>query len=164
MQVAPLPHDESERLERLASLAILDSAREDFTEAVSVCAAAIANTPIAAVSLVDAHRQWFKASCGLDVDETPRDIALCAYAVLAVVPLIVPDALADARFRDNPLVVGEPHVRFYAGFPLVVEGQPVGVLCIIDDRPRALSSAQIDGLVVLAAGTAAWMILRRRGA
>ena len=157
MPAAPLPPNESRRLRKLERLAILDTAPEMFSEAVAAAAASIANTPMSAISLVDRDRQWFKGSCGLDVDETSREVSFCAYAILDDAPLVVPDARVDARFADNPFVIDGPNVRFYAGFPLVVDRQRVGALCVIDDRPRELSPDQVERLTVLAQGASAWL-------
>jgi GAF domain-containing protein len=161
MPAAPLPRDEKKRLRELAGLNILDSAPEDFSNALATAAASIANTPLAAISLVDADRQWFKGSVGLRVRETSREVSFCAHAVAdSGQPLIVHDAACDERFRDNALVLGEPHIRFYAGFPLRVNGRAVGALCVFDDRPRVLSDTQINRLADLAEGTVAWMLHR----
>ena len=109
------------------------------------------DVPIALVSLVDANRQWFKACIGLGVGETGRDVSFCGHAILTAAPLVVPDAAADERFADNPLVTGEPHIRFYAGHPLTDRaGHRLGTLCIIDRRPRELTGAQVALLAELA--------------
>ncbi len=112
----------------------------------------IANSPIALVSFVDKDRQWFKSRQGLDVTETAREISFCGHAILREEPLIVPDALEDCRFTDNPLVIGAPHVRFYAGHPIhAPEGARVGTLAIIDTRPRVFSQPELAALAELAA-------------
>ncbi len=133
---APLPADEEARLAALCRLEILDTPPEsDFDDIVRL-AAQICGTPIAAVSLIDADRQWFKSRIGLDATETARAMAFCGYTILQTEPLVVEDARADARFADNPLVLGEPHIRFYAGAPLrTPKGETVGALCVIDQTP-----------------------------
>ena len=109
------------------------------------------DVPIALVSLVDAERQWFKSSQGLDVNETGRDVSFCGHAILSAEPLVVEDALTDERFADNPLVTGEPNVRFYAGVPLCDrDGHKLGTLCVIDRAPRRLTPDQRQLLVELA--------------
>lgn len=148
----------------LTSLGILDTPPEAFTDAVVSAAAAIANVPFALVSLLDEHRQWFKSAWGTDVTETPRDTSFCTHAILATRPLIVEDAWLDPRFKDNPSVRGDPHVRFYAGFPLIVDGHAMGTLCVVDDHPRRLTAEQSDRLTTLAAGTATWLARRSRTA
>ena len=110
-------------------------------------AASAFDVPIALVSLVDRDRQWFKSSAGLSAQETPRDMAFCAHAILEDQLMLVPDALLDSRFADNPLVTGEPRVRFYAGCPLKLpDGHLVGTLCIIDTQPRQMSGDKINML------------------
>jgi len=138
---APPPANEAERLERLRALAVLDTAPEPLFDTLSRLAAAICGTPIALLSLVDASRQWFKANVGLPgVSETPRELAFCAHAILDGEVLEVGDACADPRFAGNPLVTGEPGIRFYAGAPLVLPGGlSVGTLCVIDIEPRSFS-------------------------
>ena len=160
MLPAPVPLNEPARRRTLDALRVLDSLPETFSNAVAASAAGIAGTPISAVTLVDADRLWFKGSCGLGSTDAPRDIGFCAHTILGASPLVVPDMRADVRFHDNPLVTGPPHVRFYAGFPIVVDGHSVGAVCVIDDRPRTLEAAQIERLTRLAAGTAAWMQAR----
>ena len=97
------------------------------------------------MTLVDRERQWFKSRHGLDIPETPRDMSFCAHAILHEAPLVINDALKDERFADNPVVVGGPRVRFYAGVPLrSSDGSRVGTLCIGDHKPRDLSSSQLD--------------------
>ena len=113
-------------------------------------AAALFDVPIALISLVDENRQWFKSACGTAICEGPRDMSFCAHAILASTVMIVSDALLDPRFADNPIVVNEPRVRFYAGCPLVTDGSCVGTLCLIDTRPRDLDATTIRLLQDLA--------------
>ena len=147
----PLPANESARLEALEQFKILDTAPEEAFDELTRLAAELCGTPIALVSLVDAHRQWFKARVGLEADETPRAVAFCAHAIAAPDQLfVVPDATEDARFVTNPLVTGELHVRFYAGAPLVTAtGHAVGTLCVIDHVARELTPTQRRVLQVL---------------
>ncbi|MEO6381744.1 MAG: GAF domain-containing protein, partial [Nitrobacter sp.] len=112
---AVLPEGETARLAALEEMLILDTAEEPVFDAIAALAAAICATPIALISLVDRNRQWFKARVGLDVRETPREVAFCAHAILNPEIMEVPDAASDPRFRDNPMVVDDPHIRFYAG-------------------------------------------------
>lgn len=151
MSVVPVPPDEGSRLRLLHRLRILDTDPEPLFDGAASAAARLAGTPIALVSLVDAHRQWFKARVGLDAVETSREVAFCSWAILEPGQVFeVPDAREDWRFAHNPLVLGAPGIRFYAGVPLEVEpGRALGTLCVIDRRPRRLSSARRDGLVAL---------------
>lgn len=162
MPRAPVPADDASRVQALHELRVLDTpAEESFDELVRV-AAQIAGTPISLVSLVDADRQWFKANVGLaGATQTPREQAFCAYAILDDDLLHVPDATADARFADNPLVLGPPGIRFYAGAPLrLASGHRVGTLCVIDQRPRTLGSIERSALVALSRVTANLLELR----
>ncbi len=148
---APLPHNEAKRLSALRDLVILDTPPEERFDRISAFAAKEFNVPIALVSLVDQDRQWAKSSSGmLDMQESPRDISFCGHAVAMAQTLVVPDALKDPRFADNPMVVGKPYVRFYAGALLRLPyGQVVGTLCIMDRRPREfdrLDEAILGGL------------------
>ena len=145
--------DETGRLSALRRLRVLDTPPEVPFDRVARLAARLLDAPIALVSLVDEHRQWFKARVGLDACETHRDVSFCAHAIRTPgEPLVVPDATADERFRDNPLVTGPPHVRFYAGAPIRDgAGHALGTVCVIDTAPRpALSAAQRAVLMDLA--------------
>ncbi len=138
MPAAPLPSNECARLEALTDLAILDTLPEEPFDSLVKVAQSVAQVPIALISLVDAERQWFKARRGLQVCETSRDMAFCAYALHGSSVLWVEDATTDERFVDNPLVTGEPGIRFYAGAPLTLPtGHRLGTLCVIDTKPRA---------------------------
>lgn len=152
MQSADPRPDETQTLEALNSLRVLDSPPEAEFDALARAASLACGTPIALISLVDADRQWFKANVGLPgVTETARDVAFCAHAVLGDELFEVPDADQDARFADNPLVTGEPGVRFYAGAPVQLSsGHRVGTLCIIDRQPRRLTDTQREILRALA--------------
>ncbi|WP_176472992.1 sensor histidine kinase [Sphingomonas lenta] len=153
---------EAGRLSALTEYQILDTAAEpSFNDAVLV-AAQLCDAPIALVSLVDEQRQWFKAAVGLTMSETPRDISFCGHAIREPDLFIVEDAASDLRFVDNPLVTGEPFIRFYAGAPLVTsEGFAIGTICVLDHRPRTLSEGQRVALTALARQVVAQLDLRR---
>ncbi len=151
MPAAEPTADEPFRLAELRALSILDTPREAFLDDIVVLATRLIGTPMSLISLVDESRQWFKAAVGLEVQETSREIAFCAHAILDSAPLVVPDAMRDPRFADNPLVTGPPGIRFYAGIPLALRsGARVGTLCIIDTQPRQIAAADLDALGVLA--------------
>ena len=163
MIAAPKPANESQRVKALAALDILDTPREEGFDAIVRLAAIICDVPTAIISLMDAERQWFKARINLDLSETPRDIAFCAHTILQESPLVVTDTLEDRRFRENPLVTGGPRIRFYAGQRLMTpDGHAVGTLCMIDDKPRALTDTQLEALQALAAQAASLLELRLR--
>ncbi len=160
---APFPKDEAQRLSVLRAYNILDSPPEEAFDDLTSLASMICGTPIALISLVDEHRQWFKSSIGLDLRETSRDLAFCAHAILQPHDLlIVPDATADERFSDNALVQADPQIRFYAGAPLLTkEGQPLGTLCVLDRVPRNLTPEQTSALQILSRTVVAQLELRR---
>ncbi len=162
MIAAAHPPDEAERLKTLHALDLLDTPPEGSYDTLIDCAARLTGCPVALVSLVDERRQWFKAVRGLDTRETPREWAFCAHAILDRALLEVPDALADERFIDNPLVTGKPHIRFYAGAPLEHRGMPLGTLCVIDWQPRQLDDEQRELLTRLAAVAAELIDSRAR--
>lgn len=141
-----------QRIEALKRLLILDTAPEDRFDGVTVYCKIRFAVDSALVTLVDADRQWFKASAGIGIKETPRSISFCGHAILADAVMLVPDTHLDERFVDNPLVVGEPFIRFYAGAPLVsASGYRVGTLCLIHPRPRDLPPEEVNHLRLLAA-------------
>lgn len=162
MKIAPLPPNEEARLEALRRTLLLDTLPEAEFDDAARLASIICRAPIALVSLVDEHRQWFKARIGLSAQQTSREVAFCAHAILEGGTFIVPDAHADERFRDNPLVVDDPRVRFYAGAVLNDEGGfPLGTLCVIDHVPRQLDEGQLDALAALSRTVTALLQLRR---
>jgi len=143
----PMPADEAQRLQDLYRYQVLDTEPESTFDDLARLAAQIYQTPMAAVSLIDATRQWFKAKVGMTVDETPRQVAFCAHTIVQGDLLEVPDATQDERFAANPLVVDDPHMRFYAGAPLISPaGHALGTLCVIDLTPRELSAEQREAL------------------
>jgi diguanylate cyclase len=145
------PAKEQQRLKDLKSLNLLDSPREEQFEVITQLAAKSLDTPIALISLLDQHRQWFKSCVGLDVKETPRDISMCTEAIKEVELLVVDDASKDPRFADNPMVTGDPFIRFYAGAVIrSPQGQPLGTLCVIDRKPRTLHESERKQLLRLA--------------
>lgn len=150
------------RLEALAALDVLDSPSEREFDTIAELAADRFDTPIALVSLVDSNRQWFKARVGLDISETSREISFCTHAIGDDDVMVVPDATADLRFAANPLVVGEPHIRFYAGAPLVLaSGQRIGTLCVIDRRRRDFDARERRALKLMAQQAVDLLELRR---
>ncbi|MDH4170736.1 MAG: MBL fold metallo-hydrolase [Acidimicrobiia bacterium] len=150
-QNAPLPDDEAKRLQSLRDLGVLDTEPEARFDRFTEMASTVLDIPIALISLVDEHRQWFKSARGIEATETPRDMAICSHAILDDEVFQVPDALDDPRFADNPLVADDPRVRFYAGAPLTLsDGTRAGTLCVIDHRPRELDHAQLRELRRLA--------------
>lgn len=152
MQVPPTPPNELDRLRELDAYQILDTLPEKDYDALTRLAAQICGTPISLVSLVDDHRQWFKSHHGLDAAQTPKEYAFCAHAINQPdSTFIINDAREDERFKDNPLVTGDPHVVFYAGMPLVTQsGLPLGTLCVIDHKPSDLTQEQLESLEHLA--------------
>ena len=151
------------RLETLRSFGILDTPPEEVFDEFARLAASIAGTPIAVVSFVDDKREWFKARVGIGGAETPRAIAFCAHTICGVDVLVVPDASLDARFATNPMVTGEPRIRFYAGAPLITaDGHALGALCVIDTIPREISLEQQHALRILARHVVSQLEQRRR--
>ena len=157
MQSAPLTPEEALRLEILDSLGVLDTPADPVLDGIVRAAAQLTGCPVSLVSLVDARRQWFKARHGLAAEQTPRELAFCAHAILQTELFEVADARLDARFADNPLVTGEPQVIFYAGVPLTVAGHNMGTLCAIDHRPRQLTHDQRRLLQDLARVAEHWL-------
>lgn len=147
----PKPDNETRRLEALRRCRILDTPPEpEFDDPVQI-ASFVCETPIALMTLVDSNRQWFKASVGVSISETPREHAFCAYTILGEETMIVTDATLDMRFSSNPLVTAAPHIRFYAGAPLIDrEGNALGSLCVIDRHPRHLTPGHYKTLEALA--------------
>lgn len=160
----PLPQNEPERLAKLLEYEVLDSLPEQSYDDLTAIAAHICGTPIALVSLLDSDRQWFKSRHGIDIVETPREQAFCNYTITQPdAMLVVPDALQDERFQENPLVLENPSIRFYAGTSLISpEGMPLGTLCVIDHTPRELTSQQREVLCALGRQVMAQLELRRK--
>jgi PAS domain S-box-containing protein len=151
MQIPRIPANEAERLAELRRLRSLDTLPESIFENLTELAAELCETPMAAISLVDENRQWFKSRIGIEVPETSRDVAFCAHAILDDQGLVVRDASIDPRFADNPLVKEGPHIQFYAGIPLVTgDNHKIGTLCVMDRQARELSELQLRVLSVLA--------------
>ena len=162
MPAAALPEDEDARLSALAGCGILDTDAETPFDEIARIAAEICDAPIALVSFVDENRQWFKARVNFAARETSRDVSFCAHALVAEEPLVVSDALADARFSDNPLVTADPHLRFYAGVPIRIDhGSAIGTLCVLDRKPRRVTAGQLEGLKALARQIARELRTRR---
>jgi len=153
---------EAARLAALDRYAILDTDPEESFDDLVILASYVCKTPMAMLSLLDDHRQWFKSSVGVQVRETPLELSICAHAIKQQDLFIVPDTLQDARFRENPLVLGEPHIRFYAGAPLINEdGYALGTLCVVDRQPRDLDLEQKQALKSLRQLALRQMELRR---
>ena len=154
---------EHERLTQLRALMVLDSEPEPLFDTLARLASEVCGTPIALVSLIDADRQWFKANVGLPgVSQTPRDIAFCDHAIRQDDLFEVKDAVRDPRFAGNPLVIGQPKIRFYAGAPLTLSGgERIGTLCVIDRQARQLTPSQASMLQQLAHATVQALEMRR---
>jgi anti-sigma regulatory factor (Ser/Thr protein kinase) len=153
--------DETRRLAALQRYRILDTEPERSFDDLTLLASHICGTPIALISLIDRDRQWFKSRVGVDLRETSRNVAICAHAIQHHDIFIVPDTLESETFKDNPYVAGEPHIRFYAGAPLVTpEGHALGTLCVMDQVPRTLTADQLEALEALRRQAQAQLQLR----
>jgi anti-sigma regulatory factor (Ser/Thr protein kinase) len=154
--------DEGARIAALKQYEILDSEPELAFDDLTLLASHICETPIAAITMVDTDRQWFKSRVGLDVAETPRDISFCTHAIEQRSIMVIPDASKDARLRDNPQVTGTSHIRFYAGAPLITpEGYALGTLCVVDRVVRTLTPEQLEALDALRRQVESQLQLRR---
>lgn len=159
---APLPEDEQARVANLREFRILDTEPEEVFDEVTRLASYISQTPTALITFVDSDRQWFKSRVGFPAHETPRDVSFCAHAILQPGPMVVKDALDDERFRDNPLVLESPYIRFYAGFPLTsAEGHRLGTLCVLDSVRRLLFPEQAEAMERLSRVVMALLDARR---
>jgi GAF domain-containing protein len=157
MMSAPLPLDEFDRLHMLRDIDLLDSEPDPVLDEIVACAATITGCPIALLSLVDAKRAWFKSRMGTHLSEAPRALAFCAYVILGEDLFEVEDAGADRRFHDNPAVVGDAGVRYYAGVPVLAGGYAVGSLCVMDHRPRRLDDRERAAMRRLARTVSNWL-------
>ncbi len=159
----PIPSNERERLQSLKLFRILDTPPEEIFDGFTQFASHICGTPMAMISLVDEDRQWFKSKLGLDFNETPREQAFCAHAIVQADVMEVQDTLTDPRFASNPLVTSDPKIRFYAGAPLLTpQGHGLGSLCVMDQKPRALSQEQKSMLAILSAQIVVCLEIRRK--
>jgi len=148
----PLPPNEAERLAALDASGLMDSPEEEVFDRLTWLATQVTDCPMALLTLLSSRRQWFKSRVGVGLSETPREWAFCSHAIMEDAPFIVEDAQRDARFEDNPLVTGEPHIRFYAGYPLLdANGLPFGTLCVLDSEARRLRERELRALRELAA-------------
>jgi GAF domain len=148
---APIPENEPARLTSLRALDLLDTEPEERFDRITRVATALFNVPMATITLVDERRQWFKSCQGTTGREDPRDASFCAHVVSKREPIIVVDTLSDERFADNPLVLGGPRIRFYAGYPLTLDdGSCIGTLCLLDTRPHTLKELDLEQLRDLA--------------
>ena len=155
--------NEAARLRALRAYHILDTDPEQVFDDLTLLASQVCGTPIALITLVDENRQWFKSKIGTDVQETARNISFCAHAIEQPGLFVVPDTLSDGRFRDNPMVVNEPHIRFYAGAPLLTrDGDPLGTICVVDSMPRTLTADQLAALNALRRQAETQLELRRK--
>ncbi|MDO6568632.1 ATP-binding protein [Alteromonas sp. 1_MG-2023] len=160
---ATVPDNEEQRLRELLSYDVLDTDAEQLFDDLTQLASQICDTPIALISLVDPDRQWFKSRVGIDAEETSRNIAFCSHAILQRGVFEVPNAIDDPRFHDNPLVTGDPNIRFYAGAPLVTpSGHAIGTLCAISDTPKSLTETQRSALITLSQAVIAHLELKRK--
>lgn len=159
---SPLPDNEAARMEALRDYHLLDTLPEQAFDDITFLASMICGTPIATMSLVDSHRQWFKSKVGLTASETPRDHAICSHTILQKEIFVVENALLDKRFAGFDCVTGDPHLRFYAGAPLISpDGYGLGSICVIDRQPRILKPEQLAALASLARLVVTGMELRR---
>ncbi len=151
MKSPKIPDNEASRMRDLLELNLLDTPANLDLDLITEMVSNICETPISLISIVDSDRQWFKSKVGLDASETPRDLAFCAHAINEPDQLfLIPDATKDERFHDNPLVTGDPNVIFYCGFPILSEnGNAIGTLCAIDNKPRELNDHQKESIKAL---------------
>lgn len=158
----PIPSNEAERMRSLRLYRIIDSGSEKAFDDLTRLAAAICETPISLITLIEGERQWFKSKVGMTMTETSRDVSFCAHALVDNRMLVVEDATKDPRFADNPYVTAEAPVRFYAGAPLVMaDGNSLGTLCVVDRKPRQLSPHQLEALGILRQAVVSQIELRR---
>lgn len=152
MRLAPIPANDKARVCALEGLKLLDTVSEERFNCLTREAIKIFSVPISTITLVDKDREWFKSVQGLKQKEGPRDISFCGHALMSELILIINDTLVDPRFANNPMVIGEPYIRFYAGKSLYEyeSNLPVGVFCIKDHKPREMSIAEIDKFLDLA--------------
>jgi two-component system NtrC family sensor kinase len=157
-----MPTPDSARVAALEKYAILDTEPEQAFDDLTLLASYVCKTPIALISLVDEDRQWFKSKIGMSVSETPREVAFCSVAIQQSDVMVVPDTLKDERFRNNPFVIADPRIRFYAGAPLITEeGYALGTLCVVDQKPREFGADQKEALQALSRLVVAQLEFRR---
>lgn len=145
MKPAPIPQNEKERLQKVMELGLLDSKQEERFDMITSEATKAFNVPISTITIIGKDREWYKSCQGLDVKQMPRSVSFCAYAMMSHDLFFVEDTLEDELFKDNPMVVGKPYIRFYAGVTLYSpEGINIGVFCIKDTKPKKMGTAEVD--------------------
>lgn len=150
--VHPVPANEAQRLAALAASKLMDTPHEAAFDRLTWLASHVTECPMALLTLLSGQRQWFKSRIGVTARETPRELAFCSHAIMQEGPFVVEDASLDPRFADNPMVTGAPHIRFYAGYPvLAADGLALGSLCVLDNEPRRLRERELRALRELAA-------------